>query len=91
MLIICCKGAQYADQVTRIQVAPKKVKVVDTTGAGDTFIGYLLASLQIGKTINESLEAAKVAAAISVTRKGAATSIPFASEIKSSAFAAVGG
>lgn len=55
--------------------------VVDTTGAGDTFCGYFLASLLRNKTIQECLDTASLASSIAVTRKGAMDAIPFASEV----------
>lgn len=65
----------------QIFVPAKKVKAVDTTGAGDTFIGYFLAFLVEGLEIKRCLELASAAAAICVTRKGAASSIPKREEV----------
>ena len=59
-----------------------KVDAVDTTAAGDTFNGALAVALSEGKTIQESIAFANKAAAISVTRIGAQSSIPFRNEIK---------
>lgn len=53
-----------------------KTEVVDTTAAGDTFIGYLIAGIAEGLSNEKSLQRAIRAAAISVSRKGAAQSIP---------------
>ena len=61
--------------------ACRAAKVVDTTAAGDTFIGYFLASLSAGMTPEASLKRASAAAAICVSRPGAADSIPYASEV----------
>lgn len=58
-----------------------KVRAVDTTAAGDTYTGYLIAGLISGLTLRESMERAARAAAISVTRPGAADSIPWEREI----------
>lgn len=58
-----------------------KVVPVDTTAAGDTFNGALVVALSEGKTISESIVFANKAAAISVTRIGAQSSVPFRSEI----------
>lgn len=55
--------------------------VVDTTGAGDTFTGYYLGSLLAGLTTTAALRRATKAAAIAVTRPGAARSIPAAAEV----------
>ena len=59
-----------------------KVKVVDTTGAGDTFTGALCYQLSLGKDINKtSLNFACLAASISTTRKGSSISSPTLDEI----------
>jgi len=57
------------------------VKVLDTTAAGDTFTGYFISSIARGKGIEEALRLASVAASISVSRQGAAVSIPFWDEV----------
>lgn len=57
-------------------IAGFKVEAVDTTAAGDTFNGGLVTGLLEGKSIKESAKLAHAAAAISVTRFGAQTSIP---------------
>lgn len=66
---------------TSIFVPAKKVKVVDTTGAGDTFIGYFLAFLLEGWEVKRCLELASRASAICVTRPGGASSIPKREEV----------
>ena len=63
-------------------VAPApKVKAVDTTAAGDTFIGYFIASFIEGLAPGQCLAHACKAAALSVTREGAADSIPRKEEV----------
>lgn len=57
-------------------VTAPKVQVVDTTAAGDTFIGYLLAASMQGADLSAALELACRAGAVCVTRAGAASSIP---------------
>lgn len=58
-----------------------EVTAVDTTGAGDTFVGTLAVALGEGRSVPESLAWASSAAALCVQRAGASTSMPFRSEI----------
>lgn len=53
-----------------------KVKAVDTTAAGDTFVGGFAAALAGGKSEAEAIRYGQIAAALSVTRAGAQPSIP---------------
>ena len=71
----------YDPEVGAFRVPPMRVKAVDTTGAGDTFAGYVVASLARGELLEVAMRRATVAAAISVTREGAATSIPTLDEV----------
>ncbi|WP_274651211.1 ribokinase [Paenibacillus humicola] len=59
-----------------------RVEAVDTTAAGDTFIGAYAAALAGGHEVAEALRFASAAAAISVTRQGAQSSIPQREEIE---------
>ena len=58
------------------------VKAVDTTGAGDTYTGFFISSLMNNLPLTECMRRASTAAAISVTRSGAARSIPSAEEVE---------
>jgi ribokinase len=58
-----------------------RVKAVDTTAAGDTFIGGLCAALVRGRPLAAAVAFGQAAAAISVTRAGAQPSIPFRREV----------
>lgn len=60
----------------------KKTTVVDTTAAGDTFTAGLVIGLNEGKSIEEAINFGQSAAAITVSRKGAQTSIPSRDEIQ---------
>ena len=51
-------------------------KVVDTTGAGDTFIGFFMAGLLHGMPLDKAIEQGMRAASICITREGAYASIP---------------
>ena len=64
-----------------IQVNAFVVDAVDTTAAGDTFIGYFLAAYSQHADARQALKRACAASAISVTREGAAQSIPEAKEV----------
>lgn len=57
-----------------------RVEVVDTTGAGDCFCGYLAANLALGQSLAASIAIAHRAAGLAVGRAGAQASIPMASE-----------
>ncbi len=71
-----------ADQVEQVQQPVFPVQAVDTTGAGDTFTGYFAAGLVRGDTLRQCMEKAALAAAISVTRPGAASSVPTLAEVE---------
>lgn len=83
VLTLGADGAIYDDGAQRIHVPAQPVEAVDTTGAGDTFIGYFLAGLSAGDDPQATLELATRAAAICVTRPGAAPSIPRRGEVDS--------
>jgi len=58
------------------------VKAIDTTGAGDCFVGALASRLALGMPIDQSIAFANKAAAISVQRFGAGTSMPTLQEVE---------
>jgi len=64
-----------------IAVPGRMVKAVDTTGAGDCFVGALAAQLADGATLRAALAFANAAASISVQRMGAGPSMPTAAEV----------
>ena len=64
------------------EVPGRTVKAVDTTGAGDCFVGTLAAQLAKGQGLSEAVRVANVAASISVTRVGTGTAMPVWSEIE---------
>jgi ribokinase len=59
-----------------------KVQPVDTTAAGDTFVGALTVALAQGKPLLAAAREAQCAAALAVTRVGAQTSIPTRAELQ---------
>lgn len=75
------KGALYLEKGNIIRQESFHVPVVDTTAAGDTFTGYFFGSILSGMKPETALQRAAKAAAIAVTKKGAAPSIPEALEV----------
>ena len=82
ILTLGTKGSIYKSREEKIIQPCIKVKTVDTTAAGDTFTGYFIASIVEGKCTKEALEIAAHAAALTVSREGAAVSIPSMQEVK---------
>lgn len=76
------KGALYLDSKTRLHQPGEHVNSVDTTGAGDTFTGFFLAGLIETEQPKTALELGCRAAALCVTRAGAANSIPLRADLK---------
>ena len=74
-------GALYRCGKTEITVPARQVDVVDTTSAGDTFTGYFLAAKLRGFTPEAAVKVAVFASSITVSRPGAASSIPCADEV----------
>jgi ribokinase len=67
-----------------LMIEGRPVKAVDTTGAGDCFVGAVAAQLAAKKSISDALNYANRAAAICVQRMGAAPSMPTAAEVERS-------
>ncbi|TCS81158.1 ribokinase [Muricomes intestini] len=75
------EGSVYQYKEERYRQGIYKVKAVDTTAAGDTFTGYFISSVIDGVPVPEGLALAAKAAAIAVSRQGAAASIPSREEV----------
>ncbi|MDX1266350.1 MAG: PfkB family carbohydrate kinase, partial [Oceanisphaera sp.] len=75
------RGVWLSEQGQGRVIPGFKVKAVDTTAAGDTFNGALLAALQQQQPLEQAVRFAQAAAALSVTRPGAQTSVPYLAEI----------
>lgn len=67
---------------TPVFVDSKKVETVDTTGAGDSYIGALCACLAKDMSVRDALEFSTRVAAVTVTRRGAQVSIPYTEEVE---------
>lgn len=75
------KGSVYSYNNDVVFHPAEKVVAVDTTSAGDSFIGALTVMLCSGKALPEAISFATKVSAITVSRKGAAKSIPFIDEV----------
>lgn len=75
------RGAIYRKGADTIATPAFEVDAVDTTGAGDTFLGFFLAGLDLGQNPAAALRRAAAAAAIQVTRPGAGDAIPTGDEV----------
>jgi ribokinase len=76
------RGAVAAENQTITEIKGRKVKAIDTTAAGDTFVGAVAERLSAGIDFVSACEFANFASSITVQRKGAAISIPNASEVE---------
>lgn len=76
MLTLGKEGSIFMENGHKYAQAAFEVDTVDTTAAGDTFTGYFVAGISRGENIGTVLKTASAAAAISVSRMGAAPSIP---------------
>lgn len=82
MITLGAKGVYLSQQGTGKIIPGFKVEATDTTAAGDTFNGAFVTGLLEGKAIDNAVVFAHGAAAISVTRFGAQTSIPSRDEVE---------
>lgn len=75
------RGALLYDGTLFTHIATPVVEAIDTTAAGDVFNGALVVGLSEGKDLADAVSFACVASAISVTRRGAQSSVPYRSEL----------
>lgn len=76
------KGSLLIDGEKRVKVPAFKVEAVDTTAAGDTFLGTLAVGLAEGEEIETAMIRASAASALAVTKAGAQVSIPYRNEVE---------
>ena len=75
-------GAAVFDNDSSTWIDAIPVRPVDTTGAGDAFVGALGAALSTKCSMQAAARYANASASIAVTRKGAGLSMPFLSEVE---------
>lgn len=76
------KGVRYSNGNEIINIPTLKVKALDTTGAGDTFNGAFATGIARGQDLQEIIKFANKAAAVSVTKFGAQSGMPYLKEIE---------
>jgi ribokinase len=76
------KGALVLTDSKEYVIDPIKVKVVDTTGAGDAFNGGLATALAEGQDIKQAVQFANATGALSVTKVGTAPAMPYRDELE---------
>lgn len=82
MITLGVQGVFYSDGHACEHFPCFKVNAVDTTAAGDVFNGALATALSQKKALPEAVHFAQAAAALSVTKVGAQSSVPYAEEIE---------
>ena len=82
IITLGAQGSLFANGKGFEHFPAPKVKAVDTTAAGDTFVGGFAAALAAGKSEADAIRFGQVAAALSVTRAGAQPSIPTLSDVQ---------
>lgn len=75
------KGALCCSVKEEHKAKPYLVQAVDTTAAGDAYIGALATGLAEGKSLRDSMDFASASAALSVTKEGAQPSLPRRAEV----------
>ena len=75
------KGSLLVKKEEIIKINPNKVDAVDTTAAGDTYVGVFASQLVKGKTEVDALNYASIASSLTCLKEGAQQSIPFENEV----------
>jgi ribokinase len=81
VITLGARGALAVTETRTLRLEGRKVAALDTTGAGDCFVGSLAAALCRGSTLEDALKMANVAASLCVTRRGAGDSMPTHAEV----------
>jgi ribokinase len=81
LVTLGAQGVVVVDAAGARHAPARAVQAVDTTAAGDTFIGALATALLEGRTLDEAVALGQAASALCVTRRGAQASIPYRREL----------
>jgi ribokinase len=84
------RGALVVEREQSTHFVAPQVQAVDTTGAGDAFVGSLAVALAEGRTLRDAVPFAIAAASLSVTRQGTQASFPRRAEVEAFLDAACG-
>lgn len=76
------KGSYFYNDKEELFLPAFHVPIVDTTGAGDTYIGTFITMLTEGKSIQQAMSLAGLASSITIQRLGAQTAIPYRAELE---------
>jgi len=82
IITLGAEGVIHADDQGRGRFAAPKVEAVDTTGAGDCFVGWLGVGLAEGLPLRDAAARATRAASLAVTRSGAQAAMPYREEVR---------
>ena len=82
VITLGAKGCKWVSNTGEKHFDPYPAEAVDTTGAGDTFTGYLVAALDRGLGMEAAIDLALKAGALMVMRRGTADVIPDLKEIQ---------
>jgi ribokinase len=82
LVTLGAQGVVVVDARSSRHAAAREVQAVDTTAAGDTFIGALTVGLCEGQSLDAAVALGQAASALCVTRAGAQASIPYRRELE---------
>lgn len=75
------KGSLYIHNDSIVKIEPNKIKAIDTTAAGDTYVGIFASQLVKGVDVVDALKYASIGSSLTCLKKGAQQSIPYHNEI----------
>ncbi len=75
------KGSLLINENSITQINPNKVNAIDTTAAGDTYVGVFASGLVKGKSESDALNYASIASSLTCLKEGAQQSIPYEDEV----------